>query len=163
MVTLGRVLGPWGVKGWIKVLSFTDPLENIVDFPTWVLDLGGDRQVVELEDGRAQGDQVVAKLASSPDREAAQALSGAQILVARASLAPCADGEYYWADLEGLRVVTQAGADLGVVERLFGTGSNDVMVVRGGRERLIPFIEEQVVKDVDLAAGHIVVDWDPEF
>lgn len=163
MVTLGRVLGPWGLKGWIKVLSFTDPLENIASFPSWILCRSGERRVERVEDGRMHGGHVVAKLESSGDREAAAALAGAEIMVERASLAPCEEGEYYWADLEGLQVTTSAGVELGRVERLFGTGSNDVMVVRGERERLIPFIADQVVRDVDLTAGRIVVDWDPAF
>lgn len=163
MVTLGRILGPWGVEGWIKVLSFTDPLENIVNFPSWILCRSGKRRVERVEDGRRHGNHVVAKLASSGDREAAAALAGAEIMVERASLAPCEEGEYYWTDLEGLRVLTSAGEELGRVERLFETGSNDVMVVRGERERLVPFIVDQVVRDVDLTAGRIVVDWDPSF
>lgn len=163
MVTLGQVLGPWGVKGWIKVLSFTDPLDNIVSFPSWILCRPGERRVERVEDGRVHGSHVIAKLASSGDREAAAALAGAQIMVERASLAPCEEGEYYWSDLEGLEVTTSTGVELGRVERLFGTGSNDVMVVRGERERLIPFIADQVVRDVDLTAGRIIVDWDPAF
>jgi 16S rRNA processing protein RimM len=78
-------------------------------------------------------------------------------------LAPCEDGEFYWTDLEGLRVVTSRGEELGVVDHLIATGSNDVMVVRGDRERLIPFLLGQVVRDVALNEGVIVVDWDADF
>ena len=162
-VTLGRVLGPWGVKGWIKVYSYTDPRENIVDFPVWSLEHGGGRRAVQVEQGRRHGSQVVVKLVSIDDREAAELLAGAEVTVERSELKPCDDGEYYWADLEGLRVVTSAGEALGEIDYLIATGSNDVMVVRGDRERLIPFIAEKVVRTVDLGKGTVVVDWDPEF
>lgn len=163
LVTLGRVLGPWGVKGWVKVLSYTEPRENIVEFPDWILCRGEERWIERLEQGRRHGANVVAKLESVADRDAAAALKGARIAVERASLAPCEDGEYYWTDLEGLRVVASTGRELGRIDHLFGTGANDVMVVRGDRERLIPYIADQVVREVDLAAGVVVVDWDPDF
>ena len=164
MVTLGRVLGPWGIKGWIKVHSYTEPRENIVSYPVWILRRGAEQRTERLEQGRTHGGKhVVAKLESVADRDAAEALVGADILVERRSLAPCEEGEYYWADLEGLRVVTSLGEQLGVVDCLLATGSNDVMVVRGDRERLIPFLVGQVVQDVDLGKGVIVVDWDADF
>lgn len=162
-VTLGRVLGAWGVKGWIKVYSYTDPRENIVNFPVWSLAQDGQRRSVELEQGRRHGSHVVVKLRRVDDRDAAELLAGAEIRVERAELAPCDDGEYYWTDLEGLRVVTREGVDLGEIDHLFATGSNDVMVVIGDRERLIPFLAEQVVHAVDLDGGRVIVEWDPEF
>jgi 16S rRNA processing protein RimM len=163
VVTLGRVLGPWGVKGWIKVYSYTDPRENIVHYSVWTLRRGSEVRLVTLEQGRGQGKDVVAKLAMVDDRDAAEALAGADIVVERSALEPCAAGEFYWADLEGLRVLTAQGEELGRVTSLFGTGSNDVMVVVGERERLIPFIVGAVVRDVQLEEQLIVVDWDPSF
>jgi len=163
-VTVGRVVGAWGVKGWIRVHSFTEPLENIIEFPVWTLCRDGRRQVVELEQGHPHGrGQVVAKLASIGDRDAAAALTGSDIEVARSALQPCRDGEYYWADLEGLEVAAVDGTSFGRVDHLLRTGSNDVLVVRGDRERLIPFVAGAVIKSVDLEAGRIVVDWDPAF
>jgi 16S rRNA processing protein RimM len=162
-VRLGRVLGPWGVKCWIKVYSYTDPRENIVNFPVWSLEQDGRRRSVKIEHGRRHGSQVVVKLHAVDDCDAAELLAGAEILVERGELAPCDDGEYYWTDLEGLRVVTLAGVDLGQIDHLFATGSNDVMVVIGDKERLIPFLAEQVVQTVDLGEGIVVVDWDPDF
>lgn len=164
MVTLGRVVGAWGVKGWVKVHSYTEPRDNIVSFPVWTLRRGVEQQLARVEQGRTHGNnQVVVKLESIADRDAAQALAGAEILIERTRLAPCEEGEYYWTDLEGLRVVTSQGEELGRVDHLLGTGSNDVMVVRGDRERLIPFLAGQVVRSVDLAGGLIVVDWDADF
>ena len=164
LVTLGRVLGPWGVRGWVKIRSYTQPRENIVAFPEWILCRGGERRMERVEQGQPHGrDQVVAKLASIADRDAAAALAGTDIAVGRGALAPCEEGEYYWADLEGLQVQTEAGRALGRVDHLIATGSNDVLVVQGEKERLVPFVLMDVVKSVDLARGRIVVDWDPEF
>lgn len=157
------MLGAWGVKGWIKVYSYTDPRENIVEFPVWSLEREGERRSVQVEQGRRHGSQVVVKLTAVDDRDTAERLAGSEIMVERDELAPCDHGEYYWTDLEGLRVVTRAGVDLGEIDHLLATGSNDVMVVIGDRERLIPFIAEQVVQTVDLGEGIVVVDWDPEF
>jgi len=162
-VTLGCVLGSWGVKGWVKVYSYTDPRENIVEFPVWSLVQDGERRLVQVEQGRRHGNQVVVKLAAVEDRDAAEGLTGAEISVERSELGPCDDGEYYWTDLEGLRVVTSTGVALGEIHHLLATGSNDVMVVRGDRERLIPFVLEHVVREIDLSERIVVVDWDPEF
>jgi 16S rRNA processing protein RimM len=106
----------------------------------------------------------VAKLADCNDRDAAERLRGLEIAVRRDQFSDyLAEGEYYWTDLEGMSVVTVDGQALGTVAHLFETGSNDVMVVRGDRERLIPYIWDQVVTEVDLVARQIRVNWDPEF
>jgi 16S rRNA processing protein RimM len=93
----------------------------------------------------------------------AEALRGTEILVPREALPPPAPGEYYWVDLEGLRVVNVDGTDFGTVSHLFSTGANDVLVARGDRERLIPFVDPDYVRSVDFEAGVVTVDWDPEF
>ncbi len=163
LVILGRVSGLYGVKGWIKVHSYTDPRDSIVGFKTWVLDAGGKEQTVEVEDGGKQSRTVVAKLKTIDDRDQAGVLVGADIAVARDELAPCEPGEYYWADLAGLEVATVAGDSLGQLDYLFETGGHDVMVIAGERQRLIPFVQEKVVREVDLEQGKIVVDWDPTY
>ena len=123
-----------------------------------------DRSVHEVEVGRPQGKGVVAKLAGCDDRDAAEALIGCEIAVRRDQLPETtAPGEHYWTDLVGLRVETVDGIDLGTIERLFETGSNDVMVVQGERERLIPYIWDEVVREVDLEGGRMRVAWDPDF
>jgi 16S rRNA processing protein RimM len=114
--------------------------------------------------GRAQGNGIVAELPGVTDRDAAAALVGSEIGVARSALPPPAPGEYYWSDLEGLEVSTVEGVSLGTVSHLLATGANDVLVVRNAdRERLIPFLVGQFVTEVDLEAGRVTVDWDPEF
>lgn len=162
-VTLGRVTGAHGIQGWIKVHSDTSPRENIVAYSPWYLVRGGRREACEVKAGRLQGKLVVARLAGCDDRSAAEALTGAEIAIARSQLPATRPGEYYWADLVGLTVETVDGVVLGTIERLFETGANDVIVVQGDRERLIPYLWSQVVREIDLAAGVMRVDWDPDF
>lgn len=162
-VVVGRISGLYGVRGWLRVFSYTEPRENIVDYNPWLIHSDGDWQPVEIEDGRAQGKGVVVKLVGYDDRDAAARLLGLDIAVHRDQLGELKPGEYFWADLEGLRVVTRAGVDLGVVDHLFATGANDVIVVRGDRERLIPFVQGDVIRNIDLHGGVMEVDWDPDF
>jgi 16S rRNA processing protein RimM len=161
-VILGRISGLFGVRGWVKVFSDTAPRSNILSYPVWQLNLAGQWREFKLSEGRAQGKGVVALLEGFEDRGQAAALIGAEIAVSRAQLPQTGRDEYYWTDLEGVRVSTVTGVDLGRVAALFSTGSNDVMVVKGDRERLIPFIDGTVI-DVDQECGEIRVDWDPEF
>lgn len=163
LVTLGRIAGVYGVRGWVKVHSFTEPRDNIIGFDAWVLMHRGKQQQVELEEGRRQASSVVAKLRGVEDRDEARQWVGAEIAVRRDALPPCAPGEYYWTDLEGLAVVNVQGEHLGRVDHLIATGVHDVIVLDGAAGRLIPFVNGQVVREVDLAAGRIVVDWDPRF
>ena len=163
-VTLGRISGAHGIQGWVKVHSDTSPRDNIVHYSPWLLLRQGRREAWTVNAGRLQGKSVVAKLAGCNDRNTAEELTGAEITIPRTQLpATTEPGEYYWADLVGLEVRTVGGVDLGRVESLFETGANDVIVVQGDRERLIPYIWQQVVRDVDLEAGVMLVDWDPEF
>ena len=164
LVTLGHVTGAHGLQGWIKVYSDTSPRENIARYAhLWLLQEGG-WQRWKLASGRRQGRYVVLKLKGCNDRDRAESLVGAQIAIEREQL-PALEtpGEYYWTDLQGLRVETLDGTPLGRLDHLFETGANDVMVVQGERERLIPYVWEQVVREVDLDTGVMRVDWDPEF
>lgn len=163
-VTLGRVSGAHGLQGWVKVGSDTSPRENIVRYSPWLLVREGSREAWQVRAGRLQGKSVIAKLAGCNDRDTAEGLAGAQIVIPRAQLPQTTQpGEFYWADLVGLEVRTVGGAVLGRIHGLFETGANDVIVVLGERERLIPYIWQQVVREVDLQAGVMRVDWDPDF
>jgi 16S rRNA processing protein RimM len=163
MIILGRVSGLFGVRGWVKIYSHTSPREGILQYKTWYLNRNGGWQEHELAAGHAQGKGVVAKLAGFEDRDQAAELISVDIGVKREQLPKLKPGEYYWSDLEGLRVENLDGVDLGVVSHLFETGANDVLVVKGERERLIPYIPGMAVKAVDLQLGRILVDWDPDF
>ena len=162
-VLLGRVVAPHGVKGQVKLQSYTEPPANLLRYRPWIMVQGGREVTVERPSGRSAGGTLVASLPDIVGRDAAEALVGAEIWCERDVLPRPKPGEYYWSDLEGLEVVTNEGASLGRVSHLFATGANDVMVVRGERERLVPFLPDGVVKSVDLERGRIEVDWDPEF
>jgi len=160
-VALGYISAVHGIKGWVKVHSWTRPMEAILDYQPWLL--GEDKRSVKIVDGRKQGKGMAALLPGYDNREQAVALVGQQIFVNRDQMPATASDEYYWSDLEGLEVHTTGGELLGRVERLMETGANDVLVIRGQREHLVPFIQGQYVTRVDLEGGVIEVDWDPEF
>jgi len=157
---LGRISGLFGVKGWVKVHSYTQPREAILDYDRWLLKRNGQWQVTLLSEGKKHGKSVVARFEGVDDRDQAAELLDCEIAVARAELPKVEDGSYYWADLEGMQVVHRDGTELGRVAYLLETGANDVMVTEGERERLIPFIAEKVILDVDFDKGVISVDWE---
>jgi 16S rRNA processing protein RimM len=163
VIRLGEVCGVHGVKGWVKVRSFTEPRTNLIDYRDWLLDTGGQRRTVHVESATVAGRNVIAKLEGVDDRDDAQALIGSVVFVRRSEMPRCAPGEYYWADLEGLEVRSLSGAILGTVAGLIATGANDVIVLSGAEGRLIPYVPDRIVREVDLEAGVIVVDWDASF
>ena len=158
-IPVGRISGVYGVRGWVRVFSETEPRDNILSYSPWLV--GG--VAYALAEGRRHGKGVVARLEGCDDRDRAAALIGCTIAVRRDQLPPPSADEFYWADLEGLAVETSAGEPLGRVSHLFATGAKDVLVVAGERERLLPFVWDDVVKDVDFDAGVIRVEWDPDF
>ena len=164
-VLVGRIVGLYGVQGWLKIESWTEPRTRIFDYQPWQLETApGEVSQIGGITGRTQGKGLVCHLPGVDDRDAAAALVGQDIHVARELLPPPAKDEYYWVDLEGLEVLTTEGVSLGRVSHLFATGANDVVVVRDGtRERLVPFVQGTYVRSVDLSGGRMVVDWDPEF
>jgi len=162
-VTLGRITGPFGVRGWVKVKSYTEPREGILRYRQWHVHLPhAGRRVLKPLEGRPHGDLVVARLEEVNDREAAAALAQCDVSVPRSDLPPPGAGRHYWADLEGLEVVTTEGRVLGRLDHFVETPANPVMVVVGERERWLPMVPRHV-RQVDLEAGRIVVDWDPDF
>ena len=162
-LVIGKITGVFGVNGWVKVFSDTSPRENIVNYSPWLLEKGREQRLLKVIDGRIQGKGIVARLETIERCEQAESLSGWTISIARSQLPDPEKDEYYWSDLVGLAVVTTAGVSLGVVDHLLETGANDVLVVQGDSERLIPFIQGSVLKKIDLVAGLIEVDWDPDF
>jgi len=164
-VPVGRIVGVFGVRGEVKLESWTEPRERIFDYQPWQLaSAPGEMDTVDEVRGRKQGKGLVASLPGVDDRDRAAALVGTDILVDRDQLPPPGEGAYYWADLESLEVVTVEGVPLGRVSHLVATGANDVLVVRGGKkEHLLPFVMERYVREVDMEAGRIIVDWDPDF
>ena len=159
---MGRIVAPFGVVGWLRVQSYTASLDSLLAYNAWWVGKDTQWRQYVVEETRVQKRALIVKLRGCDDRDSAARLRGSDIAVARNELPHTAANEWYWTDLIGLRAATLAGTELGQVVRILQTGSNDVLVVQGERERLIPFIEK-VVREVDLAAGIIRVDWSAEY
>ncbi|MBU2926305.1 ribosome maturation factor RimM [Colwellia sp. 4_MG-2023] len=169
-ITLGKVGAVYGIKGWLRIHSFTDESDAILDYFPWSLKLGNNTRTVDITDWRKHNKGLVVKVAGIDDRDDAQALVGSEILINESSLPELSQGDYYWRDLIGMSVVTTQGYDLGVVSDMLETGANDVLVVKANlndgfskKERLIPYLFEQVVESVSIENKQICVDWDPGF
>jgi len=162
LIVMGKMSAPFGVKGWVKVTSFTDPPEGILNYKDWLLVKNGATDHYSIAQGKPHGKFVVVKFDGIDNRDAAALLTHAEIQVSRSQM-PTSDEDFYWVDLIGLQVQNKDAVDLGVVESLMETGANDVLVVKGDRERLIPWIAEDVILTVDLDNSLIIVDWDPGF
>ena len=169
-IILGKIGAVYGVKGWLKVHSFTDETDAILDYFPWSLKLGNKTQLVEITDWRKHNKGLIVKVAGLDDRDRAQALVGSEILVNETVLPKLPEGEFYWRDLIGMNVVTTKGYDLGSVSEMMETGANDILVVKANpndgfskKERLIPYLFEQVIISVDANTKQICVDWDPGF
>ena len=163
-ILLGRIVGAFGIRGQIKIESWTEPRDAIFRYQPWILRdaLGNERQFDGAR-GKESGKHLVATFPEVTDRDVVEAMRGTDIYVLRSALPPPKAGEFYWIDLEGFRVVNLEGVDFGTVSHLFSTGANDVLFVRGDRERMVPFGEPDFVKSIDFDGGLITVDWDPDF
>jgi len=162
-VVIGRISGLYGVRGWVKLFSYTEPMANLLEFTELQLGSGDQWRSAALAEGRAQGKILVGRFEGVTDRDQAAPLVGEEIAIRREQLPAPGPEEVYWTDLIGLEVVNVQGESLGTVDRLLATGANDVLVLRGETERLIPFVRGEVVKEVDQDAGRILVDWDKDF
>jgi 16S rRNA processing protein RimM len=169
-VILGKIGAVYGIKGWLKIHSFADTPEAIFDYSPWVLNLNGKKLTVTVSEWRRHSSSLIAKFADINDRNEAQLRTGAEITVTSDLLPELPEGEFYWRDLIGMDVVNTSGYSLGKVTDIMETGSNDVLVVKanrtdafGKKERLIPYLDDQVIKTVSLDLKQIDVDWDPGF
>lgn len=160
-IVLGHIAGVHGIKGWVKIHSHTDPRDAIFDYQPWLL--GDSGTAIKVLEGKVSGKMLLAQLKDVTTRDEAEALAGQKIAVGREMLPPLTDKEFYWADLVGLKVLNQDGAVLGEVREMLATGANDVMVVSGERERLIPFVMDLYVSQVNLEQGFVMVDWYADF
>ena len=160
-VVLGRVGAPFGVQGWLKVQSYTDPPEGIARYPVWQLERNGSLGHRTVLDWKRAGSGVAVRLEGIETREAAQALTGAEVQVERAELPPTAPGEYYWHDLIGLEASNLQGAPLGRVAGILDLPAHPVLLLEGDRERLVPLVPERLA-GVDIDAGRLTLDWHPD-
>lgn len=159
---MGQVTAPHGVRGWIRVRGFTASAAGLGDYHQWWLGGGGAWVAWNVEAVELHRRGLAAKLQGCDDREAAAALANVEIAIPRAMLPRIAADQFYWDDLVGLAVSNGAGEALGTVTSLIETGANDVLVVTGERERLIPFVAP-VVLEVDLAGAKLKVDWGSDY
>ena len=163
-ILVGRIHGAFGVRGEVKLESLTEPQGNLLRYQPWILrDAAGREREISGAKGRPGGRGLIGTLPGIEDRDAADALRGAELYVVRGALPPPKDGEFYWIDLEGLRVSNLEGVDFGTVAHVFSNGANDVLVTRGDRERMIPWVRPDYVRELDFESGRIVVDWDADF
>ena len=168
-IEMGKFGAVYGIKGWLKVHSYTDDAESIFEYKPLLMESKGQFQEVIITDWKRHSNGFVAKVAGFDVREEAQALVGAALFVDSSHL-PVLEDDFYWRDLVGCQVKTDKGYHLGVVSEMMETGSNDVLVVKansndafGQKERLIPFIEERVISNVDITSKLITVNWEPDF
>ena len=159
-IVVGRIVGLYGLRGWVKVYSYTQPVDNIVAYNPWYLRFADVWRTVELSTGKRHGKTVIAKLLGIDDRNQASLLVGAKIAISPGQLKPLAKGEFYWAQLVGLQVVNLNGELLGVVDYVLETGANDVLVLDGVAEMLVPFVQDDIIKSICLDERRIVADWD---
>ena len=169
-IVMGKLGSTYGIRGWLKVFSYTDNAESIFDYSPWYLNQKGKWVEYKVESWKRHGQGYVCKLAGLDVREDAQLMTNFEIAIDPASLPELSEDEFYWRELFGMQVFTTKGYDLGEVTDLLETGSNDVLVIKanlkdafGQKERLVPYLEEQVIKEVDREARRIEVDWDPGF
>ena len=159
---MGRIVGPFGIQGWLKVKPFTETPGGLGEFNRWLVGVREGWREMAIEDFAVHSKGPVAKLAGCDDREGAERLRGCNVAVTRSELGEADEGSLYWVDLVGLEVVDETGAALGKVEGLFETGETSVLVVAGEKERMIPFVAEYVVS-VDREAKRITVDWKADY
>lgn len=169
LVTVGRITAVYGVRGWVKVHSYTQPMDNILQFDRWWLQGQSGWESLKIDRGRRHGKGLIVHIDGVDDRDHAARYCQRDIAVRRDAMPPLEKGEFYWHQLEGLRVISRfedREHDFGTVVRMMETGANDVLVVRGGedgRERLVPYLPGEFITDIDLDAGVITVVWDPSF
>jgi len=168
-IVLGKLGKVHGIKGWLKLQSFTDPPENILQYSEFLVDQKGQRLSVQLDASHQHGNGITAHFKGYDTPESAKVLTGAELSVPTEQLPELQAGEFYWFQLHRLRVSNEQGVDFGVIKQLIETGANDVLVVTpdenscDDRERLIPYLAEQVILNVDLDAGAVKVKWEADY
>jgi 16S rRNA processing protein RimM len=172
LILAGHLVSVYGLKGWVKVRSHTEPPENLFHYQPWLLSTVRGLETALVDQWHWHNKGFVAKMVDADDQQQVKSLCPAEIMIEKTHFLPLAPGKYYWHQLQGLHVISRFNAGnscLGSVERLIPTGANDVLVVKGNsysidrRERLIPYVFDRYVKEVDLDSDTIYVEWDPEF
>jgi|TARA_B100001750_G_C15342486_1_gene512980 16S rRNA processing protein RimM len=160
-IYLGKITGVHGIKGWLKIQSFSSPPENILNYPQWIINNQGEEDLYSIEKGRKQNNKIVVKLENINDRNTAEALINSKIQILRSDLPKLSNENYYWSDLVGLNVLNSEEKMIGKIESLIETGANDVMVINSSKNKriLIPFVMHEIVKEVNIELSYVKVDW----
>jgi len=164
-VVAGKIGAAHGIKGWLKIFSYTDPIDNLLDYQPWWIQSAATQdgwQKLKIVHSQVHGQALLVGFADIHDRDAAARLTNKEIYIEQKLLPKLAEGEYYWSQLEGLEVKNLQGFVFGRVTHLMETGANDVMFVKGEKEYCLPYLPGQVIKHIDLAKNEMIVDWPEE-
>ena len=163
-IYLGRITGVHGIKGWLKIQSFSSPPENILNYPIWIINHQGEEDFYSIEQGRKQNNKIVVKLEKIDDRNTAESLINSKIQIQRSDLPKLSNENYYWSDLVGLSVLSSEEKVIGKIESLIETGANDVMVINALKDEriLVPFVMHEIIKEVNVELNYIKIDWSIE-
>ena len=159
-IYLGKITGAHGIKGWLKIQSFSSPPENILNYPQWIINNQGKNDFYTLEQGRKQKNKIVVKLEKINDRNTAESLINSKIQILRSDLPKLSNENYYWSDLVGLSVLNSEDKVIGKIESLIETGANDVMVINTTKDEraLVPFVMHEIIKEVNVELNYIKID-----
>ena len=160
-IYLGKITGVHGIKGWLKIQSFSSPPENILNYPLWIISNRGQEGFYSVEQGRKHSNKIIVKLEKIDDRTKAESLINSKIEIRRSELPKLSNESHYWSDLEGLSVLNSEEKLIGIVDSLIETGANDVMVVNTKKDKriLIPFVMHEIIKEVSIELNYVKVDW----
>ena len=163
-IYLGKITGVHGIKGWLKIQSFSSPPENILNYPQWIINNNGEEDFYSIEKGRKQNNKIVVKLEKIDDRNTAESLINSKIQILRSDLPKLSNENYYWSDLVGLSVLDSEEEVIGKIESLIATGANDVMVINTSKNErvLVPFVMHKIIKEVNVELNYIKIDWSIE-
>jgi 16S rRNA processing protein RimM len=159
---VGTINGLFGVQGWVKIFSHTQPRKNILSYKPWHIQIDEQWQTLEIVNGREQSKTIVAKIKDIDNREQARAMIGIDVYIEKSQLSKLKKGEHYWEDLIGLEVINRSNFVLGKVQNLMETGANHVLIVQGKKEHWVPYIEPFLC-EVNIEKQQILVDWDEDF
>ena len=162
-VIVGRMGSTYGVKGWIKIHSYTDPVESLLDYRPWYINRTGQWQEISMTEGKVHGRGIIAHMEGVDVKEDAKYFAGVEVAVHRDQLPPLETGEFYLDDLPGLNVITIQGNLLGEVQQVLETGASEVLVINGQKQHMVPLVLDRYVKKIDFKQKLVTVDWDPEF
>ena len=161
-INIGKIIGLHGIKGWLKILSYTSPPENIFNYQSLIISNENMEETFHIENSRKQGKKILIKLDGIDDRTSGESLKESKIQIFRLDLPELSEDTYYWEDLMGFNVFNQNNINLGLVDSFIETGSNDVLVIRNEKKEntLIPFLMNKTIKEVNLETKLIIVEWE---